>query len=116
MLTAVAISGIVFSFNGFQSPVNLAGEARNPGAQRAVRDARLDRAGDRRLPAAAGRVPRRGGAGAPGEGGWRGSTSARRSRNWRSLVNLNWLAMLLYFDAFVSPSGTGITYTATPRA
>jgi len=31
VLTAVAISGIVFSFNGFQSPVNLAGEARNPG-------------------------------------------------------------------------------------
>src|SRR6185437_14394276 len=31
VLTAVAIAGIVFSFNGFQSPVNLAGEARNPG-------------------------------------------------------------------------------------
>src|ERR1700753_2820951 len=30
VLTAVATSGIVFSFNGFQSPVNLAGEARNP--------------------------------------------------------------------------------------
>ena len=31
ILTAVATAGIVFSFNGFQSPVNLAGEARNPG-------------------------------------------------------------------------------------
>src|SRR5262249_19058127 len=31
ILTAVATSGIVFSFNGFQSPVNLAGEAHNPG-------------------------------------------------------------------------------------
>src|SRR3979490_2224805 len=31
ILTAVATSGIVFSYNGFQSPVNLAGEARNPG-------------------------------------------------------------------------------------
>ena len=31
MLTAVATSGIVFSYNGFQSPVNLAGEARHPG-------------------------------------------------------------------------------------
>src|SRR5690242_1987491 len=30
VLTAVATAGIVFSFNGFQSPVNLAGEARNP--------------------------------------------------------------------------------------
>ncbi|MGO9999817.1 MAG: APC family permease, partial [Acetobacteraceae bacterium] len=30
VLTAVATAGIVFSFNGFQSPINLAGEARNP--------------------------------------------------------------------------------------
>ena len=29
------------------------------------------------------------------------------------IVNLHWLAMLLYADAFVSPSGTGITYTAS---
>ena len=28
-------------------------------------------------------------------------------------LNLNWLALLLYADAFVSPSGTGSTYTAT---
>jgi amino acid transporter len=28
-------------------------------------------------------------------------------------LNLNWLALLLYADAFVSPSGTGTTYTAT---
>jgi len=31
ILTAVATSGIVFSYNGFQNPVNLAGEARHPG-------------------------------------------------------------------------------------
>ena len=31
ILAATATSGIVFSFNGFQSPINLAGEARNPG-------------------------------------------------------------------------------------
>src|SRR6202011_5241238 len=28
-------------------------------------------------------------------------------------LNLNWLAFLLYVDAFVSPSGTGTTYMAT---
>lgn len=27
-------------------------------------------------------------------------------------INLNWLAMLLYLDAFVSPSGTGIIHVA----
>lgn len=31
VLTAVATSGIVFAFNGFQSPINMAGEAKNPG-------------------------------------------------------------------------------------
>ncbi len=28
-------------------------------------------------------------------------------------LNINWLVIILYADAFVSPSGTGITYTAT---
>lgn len=28
-------------------------------------------------------------------------------------LNINWLVIVLYADAFVSPSGTGITYTAT---
>ena len=27
-------------------------------------------------------------------------------------LNLNWLAVVLYFDAFVSPSGSGINFTA----
>jgi len=35
---------IVFSYNGFQSPVNLAGEGARSGAQRSVRHFRLDRA------------------------------------------------------------------------
>ena len=30
VLTAIATSGVIFAFNGFQSPVNLAGEAKNP--------------------------------------------------------------------------------------
>ena len=28
-------------------------------------------------------------------------------------LNLNWLAFLLYVDAFISPSGTGTTFMAT---
>lgn len=28
-------------------------------------------------------------------------------------LGINWLVLILYADAFVSPSGTGITYTAT---
>ncbi len=31
VFSAVALSGIVWAYNGFQSPLNMAGEARNPG-------------------------------------------------------------------------------------
>ena len=31
VLTAMATSGVIFAFNGFQSPINMAGEAKNPG-------------------------------------------------------------------------------------
>ncbi|EEL56255.1 Amino acid permease domain protein [Bacillus cereus Rock4-2] len=27
----MATSGVIFAFNGFQSPINMAGEAKNPG-------------------------------------------------------------------------------------
>ncbi|VVD72342.1 amino acid:proton symporter [Pandoraea horticolens] len=53
VLTAVATSGIVFAFNGFQSPVNLAGEARNPGRSIPFAVVGLDSARDRHLFAAA---------------------------------------------------------------
>ncbi|WP_218567951.1 amino acid permease [Pseudomonas sp. LTJR-52] len=36
VLTAIAISSIIFSFNGFQTPINLAGEVRNPGPNVAI--------------------------------------------------------------------------------
>ncbi len=112
VLTAVATSGIVFSYNGFQSPVNLAGEARTPG-----RSVPIAIFGSIALSTAVylllqiaflGAVP-----------------PDRLSQGWAALefsspfaqlalaLNLNWLAMLLYADAFVSPSGTGTTYTAT---
>jgi amino acid transporter len=112
ILTAVATSGIVFSYNGFQSPVNLAGEARSPG-----RSVPIAIFGSIALStvvylllqiAFLGAVP-----------------PERLSQGWAALefsspfaqlalaLNLNWLALLLYADAFVSPSGTGTTYTAT---
>jgi len=114
VLTAVATAGIVFSFNGFQSPVNLAGEAKNPG-----RNVPLAIFGAIALAtivylllqtAYIGSVP-------PEllakNGGWHGIDFRSPFAELALLVNLNWLAMLLYADAFVSPSGTGITYTAT---
>jgi amino acid transporter len=45
--------------------------------------------------------------------GWHGIDFRSPFAELAIIVNLHWLAMLLYIDAFVSPSGTGITYTAT---
>ncbi|MFC3650118.1 APC family permease [Dyella humi] len=113
VLTAVATAGIVFSFNGFQSPVNLAGEARNPG-----RSIPFAVVGSILLAtviyvilqvAYLGAVP-------PdllAKAGWHGINFRSPFAELAIIVNLHWLAMLLYVDAFISPSGTGMTYTAT---
>jgi len=112
ILTAVATSGIVFSFNGFQSPVNLAGEAHDPGrsipiaifgsiALSAIVYIMLQVAF---LGAVAPAVVRE---------GWAALDYSSPFAQLALALNLNWLALLLYGDAFVSPSGTGTTYTAT---
>jgi amino acid transporter len=112
MLTAVATAGIVFSFNGFQNPVNLAGEAREPG--RSIPFAVL---GSILLAtviyvilqfAYLGAVP----PALLAKAGWHGLDFRSPFAELALIVNLNWLAVLLYADAFVSPSGTGIVYTA----
>jgi len=113
VLTAVATAGIVFSFNGFQSPLNLAGEARNP--SRDIPFALLGSIGIATFVYALLQVAYLGAV--PPEllarAGWHGIDFSSPFAQLALLVNLNWLAMLLYFDAFISPSGTGITYTAT---
>ncbi len=63
ILTAVATSGIVFSYNGFQIPVSLAGEARRPGRSVPFAIFGSNRAEHSGVPFAAGCVPRRGIAG-----------------------------------------------------
>lgn len=113
VLTAVATAGIVFSYNGFQSPVNLAGEARNP--SRSVPFAVLGSIAIAAViyvllqVAYIGVVPPEKLAAA----GWHGIDFRSPFAELALIVNLNWLAALLYADAFVSPSGTGITYTAS---
>jgi amino acid transporter len=113
ILTAVATAGIVFSFNGFQSPVNLAGEARNP-----ARSIPIAVLGSILLAALVyvllqlaylGAVPPE----MLAASGWQGVDFRSPFAQLALIVNLHWLAILLYADAFVSPSGTGITYTAS---
>jgi amino acid transporter len=112
VLTAVATSGIVFSYNGFQSPVNLAGEARNPG--RSVPFAIFGSIALSTVVYLLLQVAFLG-AVAPdhlGEG-WAALEYSSPFAQLALALSLNWLAILLYADAFVSPSGTGSTYTAT---
>ena len=112
VLTAVATSGIVFSFNGFQSPVNLAGEARNPG-----RNVPLAILGSIALSTVVYLLLQVAflGAVAPEHlaEGWAGLEYSSPFAQLALALNLHWLALLLYADAFISPSGTGATYTAT---
>ncbi len=113
VLTAVATAGIVFSYNGFQSPLNLAGEARDPG--RSIPFAVL---GSILLAAMIYVLLQLAYLGAVSPKllervGWQGLDFRSPFAQLALSLNLNWLAVLLYADAFVSPSGTGITYTAT---
>ena len=112
ILTAVATSGIVFSYNGFQSPVNLAGEARHPG--RSVPFAIFGSIALSTVVYLMLQVAFLGSV-APehlGEG-WAALEYSSPFAQLALALNLNWLALFLYADAFVSPSGTGSTYTAT---
>jgi amino acid transporter len=113
ILTAVATAGIVFSFNGFQSPVNLAGEARNPGRSipfAIVGSITIATVVYMILQVAyIGAIP-------PdllAKAGWHGLDFSSPFADLAKILGLFWLANLLFLDAFISPSGTGMTYTAT---
>lgn len=112
VLTAIATSGIIFAFNGFSSPVNLAGEAKNP--NKSVPIAVIGSiliAGAIYLLLQIGFI----GAVRPEmlTHGWSGIDLKSPFADLAMAWGLNWLAIVLFADAFVSPSGTGITYTAT---
>jgi amino acid transporter len=112
VLTAVATSGIVFSYNGFQSPVNLAGEARNPG--RSVPFAIFGSIALSTVVYLLLQVAFLGAVSPDHLGeGWAALEYSSPFAQLALALSLNWLAILLYADAFVSPSGTGSTYTAT---
>ena len=112
ILTAVATSGVVFSYNGFQSPVNLAGEARNPG--RSVPFAIF---GSILLSTVVYVMLQVAFLGAVSpehlSEGWAALDYSSPFAQLALALSLNSLALLLFADAFISPSGTGITYTAT---
>jgi amino acid transporter len=132
ILVAIPVSGIVFSYLGFEQADQLAGESKNP-----KRDIPIAVIGSiligiliycllqvvflMALPHSAigahwcdGVVPTAPGclaAGASGTAGVFGSFTGPWAQI-AALVSLGWLAKVLYFDAVVSPLGTGLIYTA----
>lgn len=112
VLTAVATSGIVFAFNGFQSPINLAGEAKNPGRSIPIAViSSIVMAGVIYILLQTAFI----GGVTPDmlRSGWSHLNLNSPFADLAMALGLNWLVLLLFADAFVSPSGTGITYTAT---
>lgn len=113
VFTSVATSGIVFSFNGFQSPINLAGEATNP--KRSVPFAVI---GSLLLSGAIYVLLQVAFIGAIdpatlAQHGWKGLVFKSPFAELATALGMGWLAVTLYADAVISPSGTGITYVAT---
>jgi amino acid transporter len=117
ILLAIPVSGIIFSYLGFEQADQLAGESKNP-----KRDIPVAVIGSivlgliiyialqvvflLALPSSAiGDTWDATGAGlyTAFTGPW---------AQLASLVSLGWLAAILYFDAVVSPAGTGLIYTA----
>ena len=111
-LSAIATAGIIYAYTGFQGPIDLSGEARNP---------RRD-------------VPWAVVAGLVGSTlvylalqavfigvmpahelvrGWSGINLSSPFAQLAVMVNLTWLSWVLYADAIVSPSGSALTFTAT---
>ncbi len=112
VFTAVAASDIVFSYNGFQSPVSLAGEARNPG--RSIPFALIGSVVIALVIYVLLQIAFIGAVSPESiADGWHRLNFDSPLAQLALALNLNWLAMLLYLDAFVSPSGTGSIYTAT---
>ncbi len=112
VLTAMATSGVIFAFNGFQSPINMAGEAKNPGKSipRAV-------VGSILIATVIYVLLQIAFIGAVNPNmlinGWSNLNFNSPFADLAIALNINWLVIVLYLDAFVSPSGTGTTYMAT---
>jgi amino acid transporter len=111
VLSAVATGGLIYSVNGFQPPVDLSGEARNP--RRDVPRSILVAIGASVLLylllqfAFIVAIPDSALA-----HGWHGIDFTSPFGQLAILLNLGWLASILYADAVLSPTGTQFVGTA----
>lgn len=110
---ATTISGILFSYNAFQTVINIGGEIKNP-------QKNIFRAIIISLTVAAiiyiflqiafiGAITPHDLA----QQGWQGLNFNSPFADLAIMVGMHWLAVLLYLDAFVSPFGTGVSFVAS---
>lgn len=112
IFTAITTAGIIYAFNGFQSPISFATESENPRRNVpiaiiisilfcAVIYSLLQYSYITSMPTQL-----------LNEHGWAGLHFASPFANLAIALNLNLIAMLLYIDAFISPAGAGIIYNS----
>ncbi|GAA4993693.1 APC family permease [Kitasatospora paranensis] len=115
VLAAISTSGIIFALLGFEQAIQLAGESRNP--KRDIPRAVLGSVAIGTLIYVLLQVvfiaALPGTAFAKGWGNLDFPGISGPFAGLATLVGLGWLAWVLYFDAIVSPGGTGLIYTTS---
>jgi amino acid transporter len=111
VLSAISTGGLIYAVNGFQPPVDLSGEAKNP--RRDIPRSILIAIGLSVVVyillqlAFLGAIPHS----LLAHAGWKGINFTSPFGQLALLLNLGWLASLLYIDAVISPSGSELVGT-----
>ncbi len=114
-LSAIATAGIIYAYTGFQGPVDLSGEARNP-RRDVPRAVIISLAGSMPLylllqVVFIGAVP-----GHDLIHGWNGVSFSSPFAELAVAANLTWLSWVLYADAIASPAGSAWRSPRRPAA
>jgi amino acid transporter len=116
IVSALALGGIIFAYQGFEQAIQLGAETRNP--QRNIPFAVVGSMAVGVVLYVLLQVAFLGAIDPQEElkNGWANLTfpgAAGPFAGLATLVGAGWLATLLYIDAFISPAGTGLIYTAS---
>jgi amino acid transporter len=116
ILSAISVGGIIFAYQGFEQAIQLGAETHNP--QRNIPFAVIGSMAIGVVLYILLQVAFLGALDPQEElkNGWANLTfpgAAGPFAGLATLVGAGWLATLLYIDAFVSPAGTGLIYTAS---
>ncbi len=113
VFAATTVAGIIFSYDAFQIVINMASELKNPKKNIfrgmvislvicGVVYILLQNTYIASVPVSLVQ-----------KSGWSGINFNSPFAQLASLIGLNWLAILLYVEAFISPFGTGVSFTAS---